>query len=254
MSGQTAAAGKQQSLTTIGAKPGLIAKFAGRFNVEPDKMLGTLRQTVFKGTRDQPTTNEQMMTLLLVADQYGLNPFTKEIYAFPDKHNGIVPVVGVDGWLRIINENPQFDGMDFEQDDASCTCIIYRKDRRHPIKVTEYLAECERNTEPWKKWPKRMMRHKAIIQCGRVAFGFAGIHDEDEANDIAGNLSAGDDGVYAPEAKPSTKTKLDNFAGDEREPIDLTPDADDVDPETGEVTEREADDGKAGGGLFGEDE
>ena len=29
----------------------------------------------------------------------------------PDRNNGIVPVVGVDGWSRIINDNPQFDGM-----------------------------------------------------------------------------------------------------------------------------------------------
>ncbi|MGC6598113.1 recombinase RecT, partial [Escherichia coli] len=50
--------------------------------------------------------------------------WTKEIYAFPDKQNGIVPVVGVDGWSRIINENQQFDGMDFEQDNESCTCRI----------------------------------------------------------------------------------------------------------------------------------
>jgi hypothetical protein len=30
-------------------------------------------------------TDEQMMALLIVADQYGLNPFTKEIYGYPDK-------------------------------------------------------------------------------------------------------------------------------------------------------------------------
>jgi hypothetical protein len=50
---------------------------------------------------------------VLVSNQYGLNPFTKEIYAFPDQKGGIVPVVGVDGWLRIINEHPQFKSMEF---------------------------------------------------------------------------------------------------------------------------------------------
>ncbi|SRV77635.1 recombination protein Bet [Shigella sonnei] len=109
--------------------------------------------------------------MLIVANQYGLNPWTKEIYAFPDKQNGIVPVVGVDGWSRIINENQQFDGMDFEQDNESCTCRIYRKDRNHPI--------C----------PKRMLRHKAMIQCARLAFGFAGIYDKDEAERIVENTA-----------------------------------------------------------------
>jgi phage recombination protein Bet len=120
----------------------LIAKMAARYSVDASKMLSTLKATAFKGD----VSNEQMMALLIVADQYRLNPWTKEIYAFPDKRNGIVPVVGVDGWARIINENSQFDGMDFEQDEERCTCIIYRKDRNRPIRVTEYLSECKRGT------------------------------------------------------------------------------------------------------------
>ena len=116
--------------------------------------------------------------LLIVAGQYKLNPWTKEIYAFPDK-GGIVPVVGVDGWSRIINSNPQFDGMDFEQDADSCTCTIYRKDRAHPIRVTEYLSECKRGTGPWGSHPRRMLRHKSMIQCARLAFGYSGIYDQD---------------------------------------------------------------------------
>ena len=94
------------------------------------------------------------------------------------------PVVGIDGWARIINDNPVCDGIQFEQDDESCTCKIYRKDRSHPTVVTEYLSECQGTSEPWKKYPKRMLRHKALIQCARVAFGFSGIYDEDEARRI----------------------------------------------------------------------
>ena len=162
-------------------KISIIEKMATRYSVDADKMLGTLKATAFKGE----ITNEQMMALFIVADQYGLNPWTKEIYAFPDQRNGIVPVVGVDGWARIINTHDQFDGMDFEQDEESCTCTIYRKDRGHPIRVTEYLAECIRpSVGPWKSHPKRMLRHKAMIQCARLAFGYVGIYDQDEAERI----------------------------------------------------------------------
>lgn len=157
----------------------LSARMADRFGVDPQEMMTTLKATAFKGQ----VSDAQMQALLIVADQYGLNPWTKEIYAFPDK-GGIVPVVGVDGWSRIINENGQFDGMDFEQDGESCTCIIYRKDRNHPIKVTEWMSECRRDTQPWKSHPKRMLRHKAMIQCARLAFGYTGIYDEDEAQRI----------------------------------------------------------------------
>ncbi len=145
------------------------------------ELLAALRATAFKGQ----VTDGQMAALLVVANQYGLNPWTKEIYAFPDK-GGIVPVVGVDGWSRIINSHSQFDGMDFEQDAESCTCIIYRKDRGHPIKVTEWMEECKRNAGPWLSHPRRMLRHKAMIQCARLAFGFVGIYEQDEAERIVG--------------------------------------------------------------------
>ena len=165
------------ALATIGSK------LSNRFGMGDNQaeVMSILKDTAFKGGN---VSDAQMTALMVVADQYGLNPFTKEIYAFPDK-GGIVPVVGVDGWSRIINEHPQFDGLEFVQDDESCTCIMYRKDRSHAIKVTEWLSECKRdNAQPWKSHPKRMLRHKALIQCARLAFGFVGIYDQDEAERI----------------------------------------------------------------------
>ena len=161
----------------------LTTKLSERFGMGDGSDLDTtLKLTCFKGANQ--VTDAQMTMLLVIAQQYGLNPFTREIYAFPDK-GGIVPVVGVDGWARIINSHPQFDGMDFEQDDEKCTCIMFRKDRSHPVKITEYMAECRRsNAQPWNTHPRRMLRHKAMIQCARIAFGFAGIFDQDEAERI----------------------------------------------------------------------
>jgi len=37
---------------------------------------------------------------------------------------------------------------------------------------------------PWDTHPKRMHRHKTLIQAARIAFGFSGIYDEDEAERI----------------------------------------------------------------------
>jgi phage recombination protein Bet len=171
------------SQLTTTAKPSALATMAGKFNVDPAKLLGTLKNTVFKGASD-----DELMSLVIVANEYGLNPLTKEIYAFPAKGGGIVPVVSIDGWLRMMNDHPQFDGIEFQftENDGkliSCTALIYRKDRKHPTSVTEYLGECRRNTDPW-KMEHRMLRHKATIQCARVAFGFSGITDEDEAERI----------------------------------------------------------------------
>lgn len=182
-------------------KESALAILAQRFSVDPNKLLDTLKQTVFKGAN-----NEELMTLVVVANQYGLNPLTKELYAFPAKGGGIVPVVSIDGWLRMMNDHPQFDGMDYEwEHDAAgklvaCTAVIYRKDRSKPVRVTEYLAECKRPTDPW-KMEHRMLRHKATIQGARIAFGFSGITDEDEAAAIS----------VTRDVTPASESKL--FAG-----------------------------------------
>jgi len=178
-------------LATTPQKQSALAVMAGKYNVDPDKLLTTLKNTVFKGA-----TNDELMALVVVANEYGLNPLTKELYAFPGKGGGIVPVVSVDGWIRMSNDHPQCDGIEFESvieagKLIAVTCKIHRKDRSHPTIVTEYLAECRRNTEPW-KMEHRMLRHKALIQCARVAFGFSGITDEDEAVATPGLAGARD--------------------------------------------------------------
>jgi len=181
----------------------LVIKMAERFGVDSEKFMTTLKSTAFKQRDGSEPTNEQMMALMVVADQYGLNPFTREIYAFPDKYNGIVPVVGVDGWSRIVNQHPQFDGVEFRFSENLIQmpqalnkapewieAVMYRKDRSHPIVVREYLDECYKTGNrpgPWQTHPKRFLRHKTYIQGARIAFGFVGIYDQDEAENIIGN-------------------------------------------------------------------
>jgi len=188
----------------------LTTKLASRFEIgdaNSAELLATLKATAFRGQ----VSDAQMSALLLVANQHGLNPWTREIYAFPDQNNGIVPVVGVDGWSRIINSHQMFDGMDFEQDETSCTCRIYRKDRTHPVAVTEYMSECKRGTKPWQTHPRRMLRHKAMIQCARIAFSYGGIFDEEEAQDVSGNVIDGATGEVI-QAKPRKAEPLPPYA------------------------------------------
>lgn len=176
----------------------LTKKLASRFDMgSGDGVIEILKNTAFK-VKDGQVSDNQMTALLVIANQYGLNPFTKEIYAYPDKSNGIVPVVGVDGWGRIINEHPELDGIEFRYSEQTLShkgklahewieCVITRKDRSKPIVVREYFDEVVRSlnfSTPWDSHPKRMHRHKALIQGARIAFGFAGIYDQDEAERI----------------------------------------------------------------------
>ena len=186
----------------------LAAVMAARFELEPQQFLATVTRTCFPSGQ---ATNEQLIAFLAVSNEHNLNPFTREIYAFPNKAGGIQPIVGIDGWMKLINNHPQFDGLEFTDhltgEDAkvyAVTCKIYRKDRQHPTEVTEYMEECYRPTEPWNKMPRRMLRHKAVMQCARYAFGFAGIQDEDEARDAI-NAEIGP--ALATAAATETKTE-----------------------------------------------
>ena len=167
-------------------KASALTVMARHLNVEPQKLLQTLKDTVFKGASDS-----ELLMLVVVANTYKLNPLLKEIYAFPARGGGIVPVVSVDGWISMVNRQPNLDGLEFGFEDLedgtphSCTCTIHIKDRTHPVRVTEFFTECFRATEPWKQMPRRMLRHKALKESARIAFGFSGVTDEDEARDVA---------------------------------------------------------------------
>lgn len=195
----------------------LSNKLAQRFGMEQDaELITTLKATAFKSR--EPATDAQLTALMVIANEYGLNPFTKEIYAYPDQHKGIVPVVGVDGWIRIVNEHPQFDGIEFEATPEAVTARIYRKDRTRPTVVTEYLDECKRATDPWRNMPRRMLRHKALMQCARVAFGFA-LYDEEEAQAAAGTLIDAATGEVIDNARrsaaPAPKPELPAYSAED---------------------------------------
>ena len=148
----------------------LLAVMAARYHMDPNTFSNTIRKTVMPSN----ATNEEFAAFLMVAKEYNLNPLLREIHAFPKKGGGIQPVISVDGWVSLINQNPQLDGYTFEWtndakgDPISCKCIMLRKDRKHPVVVEEFLSECIRPTEPW-KMKHRMLRHKAMIQAARRA-------------------------------------------------------------------------------------
>lgn len=227
----------------------VMGELSERYSMEPAKLLDTIKATCIKGN----ASNEQVQAFLIVANRYGLDPFLKQIHAFADSRSGgIVPIVGIDGWTKIINEQDRFDGMDEPRmlmgangKPESCTVTIYVKGRSHPVTITEYFEECHRNTPPWNGMPRRMLRHKTIMQCARIAFGLGGIYDEDEARDIidgvvvkTGKLDAK---LAARKALPDTQLPEHEVA----EVIEsLPPEA--AEPVSGPITNTDA--AQAGGG------
>lgn len=183
-------------------KPGLLAVMGAKYNLDPVKFLETIKATVMRpGKNGRVASNEEIAAFLTVANKYNLDPFTNEIYAFPAKGGGIIPVVGVDGFVTLINRNRDFNGMEIEFSDEVvtmdgakscpewCEVKMFRKNLDKSVVVREYLDEvyCPPKSGysgPWQSHTKRMLRHKTIIQASRITFGITGIYDPDEADRI----------------------------------------------------------------------
>jgi len=174
-------------------------------------------------------TQADLDRLLLLAERLGLDPLNNEIYATeisPDsgKKARIVFVVGVDGWSKIINSHPQFDGMKFVEsapgDDELphyFECTMFRKDRKVATSVREYMYEAHTGQGAWLTHPRRMLRHKAMVQCARICFGLSGIYEPDEASRTetagqnTGNLSTQKQPIKKQNPNHSTTSFVKNW-------------------------------------------
>lgn len=166
-----------------------LSRLAKALNVDPDSLKKTIVKMVFGGTLP---SNEEFLTILMIAEKLDLNPLAGELWAFKSKNGTVQPIVSVDGWSRIMNRQPSFDGYEIRFSDKTvrindqdmpewAECTIFRKDRSHPTTERIWAAEKYVASSPvWKHSPRLMLRHRAMIQCIRFAFGVSGIGDEND--------------------------------------------------------------------------
>lgn len=147
-------------------------------NVE---MLHTLRNTVAPGL-----TDSEFALFAEIVKSTGLNPVTKEVWAI--KAGGRLQLMtGINGFLRIANSHPMFDGMEveFEWDNkqlVSATAKVYRKDRRFPAVATAYMNEYGKPSPIWKTMPSVMLSKCAKSLAIREAFvqELGGLYTQEE--------------------------------------------------------------------------
>ncbi len=133
--------------------------------------------------------------LLRLASKYQLDPLSDEVNLLETKE-GYLPYITIDGWAKLINQHPQYAGMSLRDSteliDGIPTwmeCTIYRNDRILPIVIKEYLEEVRTDHPSWQQMPRRMLRHRVIQQCARLALGIsANEHFATSRNSIT-NLS-----------------------------------------------------------------
>lgn len=143
------------------------------------KTLGCIASELTTWLNQIPKTPEivQLNALKLIT-KHSLDPFADEITINQYEDGHWQAFITIDGWSRLINSHPAFSGISFTESDelnggvpSWMGCAIYRNDRVVPIEVKEYLCEIQTEHSIWKGMPRRMLRHRVIAQCARLAFG-----------------------------------------------------------------------------------
>ena len=119
-----------------------------------------------------------ILIMLRTMQNLHLDPLNEEI-SFTQYEDGHWQVfITIEGCSKLLNQHGQFNGLIFNQAETLIDgipewieCSIYRRDRIIPITVREYLIEVRSDKEIWKKMPRRMLRHRALQQCVRLAMG-----------------------------------------------------------------------------------
>jgi hypothetical protein len=124
--------------------------------------------------------------LLRLANKYRLDPLSDEITLLQKQDQTYQPFITIDGWSKLMNDHPQYAGMSLRDSteliDGIPTwieCTIYRNDRILPIVIKEYFEEVRTDHPSWQQIPRRMLRHRVIQQCARLAFN---ISSSDQGN------------------------------------------------------------------------
>ncbi len=125
-----------------------------------------------------PTVIHQLLSM---AKHLGLNPLPSHIdYEYRDEEGWVV-FLTIDGWITLLHQQKDFSGIRFQEATEYINsipiwmeCSIYRSNLKHPITIREYYEEIKTHHPSWLKMPRRMLRHKTLQQCTRLAFSICG--------------------------------------------------------------------------------
>jgi hypothetical protein len=141
--------------------------------------------------------------LLRLANKYRLDPLSNEIALLQNQDQTYQPFITIDGWSKLMNDHPQYAGMSLRDsteliDDIPIwmECTIYRNDRILPIVIKEYYEEVKTDHPSWQQMPRRMLRHRVIQQCGRLAFNISSPNHVDQ------------EGIHKQSLSTNTKVKV----------------------------------------------
>ena len=149
-------------------------------------------------------SNDELKMFLGIAKRYNLDPFVKEIWCIKRGGQAVI-TTSRDGYLKIANEHPNFDGIVsdvvYEKDQfkrrpdgvehvygagnrgraTGAYALVYRNDRKFPVYVFAPWSDYGAGNNPtWKKYPHAMILKVAEAQALKRAFSLSGLVTREE--------------------------------------------------------------------------
>jgi len=169
----------------------LSETLAGQYLVSKEQLYRTIARNIISVGRNDPdpVTPEEVFIVMSICAQYDLNPMLKEIHAFRHKGKLQTPV-GVDGWIKIANRDPNFVGVEYEFPEikdmvkkgnkmvwpwVKATCHVKGK---VPCVAYAFIDEWWTG-DNWGAHPCHRLKQKAFTMVIREALGIALPDDED---------------------------------------------------------------------------
>jgi len=163
---------KKSKSTKCSSLEGLIADIANILKMPVEELDDWINEAVIP--------ENVLKIILTAAKRLKLNPVLGQISWELNREGGYEIFIPIDGWIAMIHREPSFEGISFNQSNEIengipvwMECTIYRSNLTHPMTVREYYVEVRGDHPVWQKMPRRMLRHKTLHQCVRLAFGIA---------------------------------------------------------------------------------
>ncbi len=149
---------------------------AAKLGVNTDKLCDLLRN-VWHTSKGQPElTKQEMFNGMSLIARFDLDPISREVYVTRDKTGRLLTIVGIDGWIKILNRTPHYDGFDVElgwnEDETKLLWAetrIYSKERSHPVVYRGFMQEYMKmagnvaQKAPWHMLRIFSLRHAARL-------------------------------------------------------------------------------------------
>ncbi|NQZ49669.1 MAG: recombinase RecT [Moritella sp.] len=145
-------------------------------------------------------TESDVNRVVALCEAYGLNPYERHLYIEHNDHGMLEPILRIDGWYKIANAHPDYDGFEFFESEVETTidlssysesmnlpprmegekrsvhtyvgCKIYRKSVKHSPIVKTYFEEVfNSQSSTWLTHPKRRLQQKAFAEAVRIVLG-----------------------------------------------------------------------------------